>query len=45
MNTNIKKPIKEEKKDTIKKVPLSRLVKIVDDFMKTHPKDMKILGK
>lgn len=32
-------------KDTIKTVPLSKLVKILDEWVKNHPKDMEILGR
>lgn len=30
-------------KDTIKTVPLPKLVKILDEWVKNHPKDMEIL--
>ena len=46
--TNIKltkyKTLKE-KKDTIHNVPLSKVYDIVTNWMKTHPKDMEILGR
>ena len=32
-------------KDTIKTVPLPKLVKILDEWVKNHPKDMEILGR
>ena len=41
------KQIKLEEKNskyTIKTVPLPKLVKILDEWVKTHPKDMEILG-
>lgn len=41
-NTNIKE---RNSKDTIKTVPLSKLVKILDEWVKNHPKDMEILGR
>ncbi len=43
---NDTKNIKEKNsKDTIKTVPLSKLVKILDDWVERHPKDMEILGR
>ena len=32
-------------KDTIRTVSLSKLVKILDEWVKNHPKDMEILGR
>lgn len=32
-------------KDTIKTVPLPKLVKILDEWVKNHPRDMEILGR
>ena len=32
-----------EKKDFVVRIPLSKLVPMVDEIMKTHPKDMEML--
>lgn len=32
-----------EKKDSIVRIPLSKLFPMVDEIMKTHPKDMEML--
>lgn len=32
-----------EKKDSVVRIPLSKLVPMVDEIMKTHPKDMEML--
>ena len=44
-NENIENKKLAEKKDTIHGVPLSKIYDVVTDWMKTHPKDMEILGK
>lgn len=40
-----KKMREKNSNDTIKTVPFPKLVKILDEWVKNHPKDMEILGR